>query len=439
MSTEMIKIVNALIIVSNDNSDCISASDLKDAYIQCKGSSTGINGFRAYLVNDLSIVKKTINKSINYIGIKFKKDEPVIKQVVEKVTIVDNNKLNIEYEMLKLKQEKLKYIQQKEQRDNERKQRDREEAIVKEQRDREEALAKEQRDNNEKQLDRDSFERMNQDKIKGDMFIAKMKIDACREECMKNRYLTHQMMRNNKVDMNLIGNVVDQYITKTSMVEIVEARVEEEFPQLCNNEMHDVQKSLINQFKDHDEVVLVKSNNDEYEKVLSINLDNIYNECKQIKNSNSYQSIVIESNLVVSDEFINSIKSIISYLETAIQNKKKSVNSNHHPIFSNEALDRWTRENNRTDKIAKMLSRDNYIKSENKSHIGSDGKHYIHCFCCDTKLNINSSERSHIVAESHGGTFNVDNICLCCRTCNSEMKTMDLHTYKAKMKAVGAF
>lgn len=58
MSTEMIKIVNALIIVSNDNSDCISASDLKDAYIQCKGSSTGINGFRAYLVNDLSIVKK---------------------------------------------------------------------------------------------------------------------------------------------------------------------------------------------------------------------------------------------------------------------------------------------------------------------------------------------------------------------------------------------
>lgn len=65
-------------------------------------------------------------------------------------------------------------------------------------------------------------------------------------------------------------------------------------------------------------------------------------------------------------------------------------------------------------------------------HVGEDvGK--TKCFCCKlTDITMLSFHCGHIIAESKGGTLEIDNLLPICQSCNSSMNNINLHDYVKK-------
>jgi hypothetical protein len=74
--------------------------------------------------------------------------------------------------------------------------------------------------------------------------------------------------------------------------------------------------------------------------------------------------------------------------------------------------------------IPKKLRREVWNKRNNKL----SGK----CFCCDDKLDYDNFESGHIVSIFFGGKTSLENLEPICRTCNNDMRTKNLISFKEK-------
>jgi hypothetical protein len=84
--------------------------------------------------------------------------------------------------------------------------------------------------------------------------------------------------------------------------------------------------------------------------------------------------------------------------------------------------------NNWRPKITKKL-KEMVWKSTNGNI--TDGK----CYCCEDELKYEHFECGHIIPVSLGGKTNLENLKAICRTCNTDMKLMNLEKYKEMLKS----
>ena len=74
-----------------------------------------------------------------------------------------------------------------------------------------------------------------------------------------------------------------------------------------------------------------------------------------------------------------------------------------------------------------------YAKPVNKIKQMDDGSWTLKCYCCDNNLNLNDdgTHRCHNIPQSSGCDWSIDNIYLCCATCNLNMSnTSTVDEYK---------
>src|SRR5438105_12592732 len=69
-------------------------------------------------------------------------------------------------------------------------------------------------------------------------------------------------------------------------------------------------------------------------------------------------------------------------------------------------------------------------KYHGKSAVGA-------CYTCGTTLNKSHWHCSHVVAEKCGGKLTIDNLRVCCATCNVSMRKMNLYTYMYSKELYG--
>lgn len=67
-----------------------------------------------------------------------------------------------------------------------------------------------------------------------------------------------------------------------------------------------------------------------------------------------------------------------------------------------------------------------------KYYLGNSGE--AQCFCCETNIITPFRfECAHIIADSKGGSSDVNNLLPCCSICNRSMGTMNLFVFKSKL------
>lgn len=59
------------------------------------------------------------------------------------------------------------------------------------------------------------------------------------------------------------------------------------------------------------------------------------------------------------------------------------------------------------------------------------------CYCCSYKLNIKNWHCSHVIARDKKGTDEIENLRVCCPSCNLSMGNQNLYAYVEKTKLVG--
>ena len=53
------------------------------------------------------------------------------------------------------------------------------------------------------------------------------------------------------------------------------------------------------------------------------------------------------------------------------------------------------------------------------------------CYCCSGEVHfIQNYEASHVVSVAHGGSDNIHNLRICCKSCNRSMSTKNLEDFK---------
>ena len=59
---------------------------------------------------------------------------------------------------------------------------------------------------------------------------------------------------------------------------------------------------------------------------------------------------------------------------------------------------------------------------------------YIYCYCCNKRtISRDSCHMGHVLARRYGGLYTIDNLRPICSTCNIEMNTTELYTFKSKV------
>ena len=79
-------------------------------------------------------------------------------------------------------------------------------------------------------------------------------------------------------------------------------------------------------------------------------------------------------------------------------------------------------------KITKTLKMS--VWKRDNGNILTEGK----CYCCSNEVTYEDFDCGHIVPVSIGGQTNIDNLRVLCRSCNSDMRTMNLEEYKKMLQ-----
>jgi hypothetical protein len=147
-----------------------------------------------------------------------------------------------------------------------------------------------------------------------------------------------------------------------------------------------------------------------------------------------YNTMMIICKLLQSDNLDEREKyyNILDNNYEKFQNIKKEIKTSGR-VLTNSIV-RYNKEqykniNNLSRKS--MFEHEEYIVEENNLRLCKKTNYnLIDCFTCKTEIRLKKSHRGHIIAKSLGGSCDKNNIRLVCESCNYNMRTTDLISYK---------
>ncbi len=448
-----------------DNAARLATKDLTAAWVMFYGSTTGKIKLFAYLASLEGITKmpsffqgvslKIKDTAVQDTGRVAEVNEPVVEVNTEPVTEVNAPGLSaFEIELLRLKAMKLQMQaereakEQKEKEEREAKeQKEKEEREAKEQKEKEEREAKEQKEKEyaaavaekdrlareaskaallatriqfEQECKRQEIEQAERFKSM-DIGLAKELKQLDLEDAERNREFLarennknrafHAVTKYNKwLDPEVFGSPAKQFITRDSLMRLMEFNVWDSTGDSFEAPMRAVAKSVEEKCETVP-VVIGGSTNEE--KCLAIP--------EAIKIVESVSSGDVGELPAGTQEML--VKRLKEIPEVATRDENRHIDIEIDWLARNQEAE------------VRSMPKQKYIRMTNKSVSREDGL-YVKCDCCDVMMKLDGAgcARGHDLPKSMGGSWARSNIRLICSTCNNNMgSTHTIRSYKVDM------
>ncbi len=419
-----------------DSAACLSTKDLTAAWVSFNGSTTGKLKLFAYLASLEGIAKKP--SFFQGVSLKIKvrgtdtavhRYEPVA-EVDEPVAEVNKPGLSaFEIELLRLKAMKLQMQAEREAKE----QKEKEEREAKEQKEKEYAAAVAEKDRLAREASKASLlatriqfeQECKRQEIEQAERFKSMDIELAKElkqldledaernreflarENNKNRAF-HAVTKYNKwLDPEVFGSPAKQFITKDSLMRLMEFNVWDSTGDSFEAPMRGITKSVEEKCETIP-VVIGGSTNEE--KCLAIP------EAIKIVESVS-RGEVADLPAGTQENLVKRLKEIP---EVATRDENRHIDIEIDWLARNQEAD------------VRSMPKQKYIRMTNKSVSREDGL-YVKCDCCDVMMKLDGAgcARGHDLPKSMGGSWARSNIRLICSTCNNNMgSTHTIRSYK---------